>query len=202
MNQHVRISYAIILVLAILTVGLHLGTFLLTALFGYLILQLFCFGGRKALSVALFLVTVAIIGAGVVYFSSLAYRTLPKIAEISIPAMVEFAERNGIDLPFTDYASLKQTALDEAREGFAIIGQYARVASFQFVLVLAGLVVALSIFLSGGWTVRKTAPLAPGTLYFEVTREITARFRTLYESFARAMRAQIAISAINTVLTA
>ena len=201
MNQPARISYVIVLVVAILIVALHLGTFLLTALFGYLILQLFCFRGRKALSVALFLVTVASIGAGVIYFSSLAYRTLPKIAEISIPAMVEFAEKNGIDLPFTDFASLKQTALDQAREGFAVIGQGARVASIQFVLVIAGLVVALSIFLGTGWISDPSEPLAPDTLYSTVTREVSTRFKTLYESFARAMRAQIAISAINTVLT-
>ncbi len=201
MNQPDRISYAILIVLAILIVALHLGTFLLTSLFGYLILQLFCFRGRKALSVALFLVTVAGIGAALVYFSGLAYRTLPRIAEISIPAMVEFAEKNGIDLPFTDYASLKDTALDQAREGLAVIGQYARVASIQFVFVLAGLVVALSLFLGSGWTARKSAPIDSHNLYAEITREITVRFRTLYESFALAMRAQIIISAINTVLT-
>jgi predicted PurR-regulated permease PerM len=202
MNQPTRISYAIVLVLAVLTVVLHLGTFLLTSLFGYLILQLFCFRGSKALSLVLFLVTVAIIGAGLVYFSSLAYHTLPRIAEISIPAMVEFAEKNGIDLPFTDYASLKSTALDAARAGFATIGQYARAASFQLVLVLAGLVVALSIFLGSGWTADRHAPTASDKLYFSVTQELTARFKKLYESFARAMRAQIAISAINTALTA
>jgi predicted PurR-regulated permease PerM len=126
---------------------------------------------------------------------------LPRIAEISIPAMVEFAQKNGIDLPFTDYASLKDTALDQAREGLAVIGQYARVASIQFVFVLAGLVVALSLFLGASWTARKSAPPAPGNLYAAITREITARFSTLYESFALAMRAQIVISAINTVLT-
>jgi predicted PurR-regulated permease PerM len=201
MNQPARISYAVLLILAVLVVTLHLGTFLLTALFGYLILQLFCFRSRKALSVALFLITVAAIGVGVVYFSSLAYRTLPKIAEISIPAMVEFAEKNGIDLPFTDFASLKQTALDQAREGFAVIGQGARAASVQFVLVVAGLVVALSIFLRSGWTSDDSAPLAPGTLYSTVALQVANRFRLLYESFARVMRAQIAISTINTVLT-
>jgi predicted PurR-regulated permease PerM len=116
--------------------------------------------------------------------------------------MVEFAEKNGIDLPFTDFASLKQTALDEAREGFAVVGQYARVASIQFVLVLAGLIVAVSLFLSSGWTADDTVSLAPDTLYSAVTREVAARFTTLYESFARAIRAQITISAINTVLTA
>jgi predicted PurR-regulated permease PerM len=201
MDQPTRISYAVVLVLGILIVLLHLGTFLLTALFGYLLLQLFCIRGNRIVSVALFLVTVAGIGAGLVYFSSLAYHTLPRIAEISIPAMVEYAEKKGIDLPFTDYASLRDSALDQAREGVAVIGQYAKVASLQFVLVLAGLVVALSLFLGSRWTIDENAPLAPGNLFSAVTHEVSARFRTLYESFARAMRAQIAISAINTGFT-
>lgn len=201
MSQPSRISYAILVIVAVLIVTLHLGTFLLTCLFGYLILQLFCFRGNKVISVALFLITVAVMGAGVVYFSNLAYRTLPKIAEISIPSMVEFAEKNGIDLPFTDFASLKSTALDEARRGFTVIGQYARVASFQFVLVLAGLVAAVSMFLGTGWTAHPTQPSAVD-LYSTVTKEVTAHFKTLFASFALTMRAQITISAINTILTA
>lgn len=202
MSRSARISYVIFIVLMVLIVGLHLGTLLLTSLFGYLALQLFSFRRSKLLSVTLYLIAVAAIGVGLVYFSNLAYHTLPKIAEKSIPAMVEFAEKNGINLPFTDYASLKSTALDEAREGFAVIGQYARLASIQFVLVVAGLVVAVSVFLNSSWTTGIPVTSDSGSFYGEVTRELTARFSTLYESFARTMRAQISISAINTGLTA
>ena len=155
MSQTARISYGIVVVLFILIAALHLGTFLLTALLGYLALQAFAIRGSKPMSVALYLVAVAVIGAGLIYFSNLAYRTLPRIAEISIPAMVAFAEKNGIDLPFTDYESLKSTALEQARDGFAVVGRYAGVASFQFVLVVAGLVVAVSVFLGSGWTAIK-----------------------------------------------
>ncbi len=180
----------------------HLGTFLLTSLFGYLALQAFSIRRNKLLSVALYLIAVAVIGAGLVYFSNLAYRTLPRIAEISIPAMVGFAEKNGIDLPFTDYASLKSTALDAAREGFAIVGRYATVASFQFVLVVAGLVVPLSVFLGSGWTANRGAPAEEDSFYSAVTLELTTRFKTLYASFAKVIGAQIVIAAINAGLTA
>ncbi len=201
MTRTVRISFVILVVLLALVAWLNLGTFLLTSLFGYLALQVFSFRRSKMLSVALYLVAVTIIGAGLIYFSSLAYRTFPKVAETSIPAMVGFAEKNGIELPFTDYASLKNTAQQEAAEGFTTIGQYAKLASFRLVLLLAGLVVPVSIFLNPSWTAENSAPAMTGNFYSEVTRELTIRFSTLYQSFARVIGAQIVISAINTVLT-
>jgi predicted PurR-regulated permease PerM len=201
MNQPVRISYVLIAILLVLITWLHLGTLLLTALFGYLALQLFSFRRRKILSLAIYLVVVAIIGVGLVYLSRLAYLILPKIAETSIPAMVGFAEKNGMQLPFSDYASLKGIALDEAKEGIATIGRYAKVASFQFVLLLAGLVVAASVFLNPTWTVENDPLVAPGSFYASVTRELAIRFKNLYQSFAIVIGAQLVISAINTGLT-
>jgi predicted PurR-regulated permease PerM len=186
----------------VLIAGLHLGVFLLTSLFGYLVLETFCFRRKKMLSVALYLVVVALIASGLVYFSSLAYRTFPKIAATSIPAMAGFAEKNGIQLPFTDYVSLKGEAIGMAQEGVTTIGRYARVASFQFVLLLAGLVVAVSIFLNPYWTAERPSPATSENLYSSLTRQIGARFRLLYRSFAKVIGAQLAISVINTTLTA
>lgn len=201
MNRAARISFVLLAILMALIAWLNLGTFLLTALFGYLALQVFNFRRSKVLSVALYLLTVVVVGVGLLYFAALAYRTFPKIADAAIPAMVGFAEKNGIDLPFTDYASLKISALEEAKEGVAVIGRYARIASFQTVLLLAGLVVALSVFLNPSWTVARSAKEIP-SVYSEITAELGLRFRNLYQSFARVMGAQILIAAINTVLTA
>ena len=163
---------------------------------------MFSFHRSKALSIALYFFAVIIVGAGLLYFASRAYRTFPEIAEMSIPAMVEFAEKNGIDLPFTDYASLKSSALDEAKEGIATIGRYARIASFQSVLLIAGLIVALGIFLNPSWTTGDQEGAAPENIYAQITRELSIRFNNLYRSFVRVMGAQIIISAINTALTA
>lgn len=201
MRQPARVSYIVLFVLALLLVWLHLGIFLLTSLFGYLALQVFCIRGKKRVSVSLYLLTVIIIGAGLVYFSNLAYHTLPKIAATSIPAMVEFAERHQIELPFTDYESLKSAALDEAKEGSAILGRYAGMASLHLVLMIAGLVVPVSIFLSSGWTAYDCELIKADNFYSAVTRELTKRFQTLFQSFAKVMGAQIIISAINTGLT-
>ena len=202
MHVSARISYVLVALILAVAVGLHLGTLVLTTLFGYLALRVFCIRGRRALAIAIYLVAVAVIVAGMAYFSNLAYRTLPRIAENAIPAMAAYAEKNGIELPFTDWESLRSTTLDEAREGIAVIGQYARLASLQFVLLVAGLVVALSLFLSNSWTAEEPGQDAPESLYSTVTRELSVRFQNLYNSFATVMGAQIVISAINTTLTA
>jgi predicted PurR-regulated permease PerM len=202
MNRAAQISYVLIAVLLALIAWLHLGTLLLTALFGYLALQVFNFRRNKALSVALYLCAVIVVGAGLMYFAGLAYRTLPKLAQAAIPAMAEFAEKHGIELPFTDYESLKSSAVAEASEGIATIGRYASVASLQTLLLIAGLVVALSVFVNPAWTAGKGEAAEQGSVYWQVTRELGMRFESLYRSFAKVMGAQIKISAINTVLTA
>jgi predicted PurR-regulated permease PerM len=202
MDRPAQISFVLLAAVMALIAWLHLGTFLLSFLFGYLALQAFGFHRSKALSVALYFVAVIVISAGLIYFANLAYHTLPKIADMSIPAMVEFAEKNGIELPFTDYASLKSIALAEASEGIATIGQYAKVASIQSVLLLAGLVVALSVFINPSWTAGNPELESAEDAYSEVTRQLSIRFMKLYQSFVRVIGAQIIISAINTAVTA
>lgn len=201
MNRSAQISYLLLVLVLVLIAWLNVGTFLLTALFGYLALQIFSIGGSRVVSVTLYFFAVVVVGAGLIYFASLAYRTFPKIAEVAIPAMAEFAEKNGVELPFTDFPSLKASALAEARQGAVVIGRYARIASFQSILLLAGLVVAVSIYLNPRWSAGSKEYGSRDTTYFELTRELGIRFKTLYQSFARVMGAQIVISAINTGLT-
>jgi predicted PurR-regulated permease PerM len=202
MNQSVRTSYIIMAVLLVLIAWLHLGTLVLTALFGFFALRLFSLGRSKILGLAIYLVAVATIGAGLIYFSRQAYVTLPEIAGTTIPAVVGFAEKKGVELPFSDYASLKTLALSEAQEGIAGVGRYARAATFQLVLLIAGLVVAASLFLSASWGAENDPQSARDSLYATIVRELVLRFTTFFQSFARVIGAQIVISTINTGLTA
>ena len=201
-KSNTHISYLILGLALLLMAWLKLGLFLLATLFGYLVLQKLSFKRSRLLSVALYLVLVTVLVGGLVYSLNLAYRVLPKIVETSVPAMTAFAERHGIQLPFSDYASLRSTVLDEAREGLTVIGRFARLASIQFVLLIAGLVVAVGIYLNPGWTARRGEYLRPESAYAGVTRQVSIRFSRLYQSFAKVMGAQISISAINTGLTA
>lgn len=202
MNQTVRASYLIMAVLLVLIGCLHLEVLMLTTLFGYFALQLFSFGRHKKLGLAVYLVVVALIGTGMVYFSRQAYVALPEIADSTIPAVVGFAEKHEIELPFSDYESLKTVALEEARDGLASVGRYVRAASFQFVLLVAGLVVAASLFLSPAWGTENDPQTGEDSLYATVVRELAARFKTFFQSFTKVIGAQLVISTINTALTA
>jgi predicted PurR-regulated permease PerM len=201
MSQPTRISYVIMAALLVLIGCFHLGTLMLTAFFGFFALQLFSFGRSKILGLTLYAVAVALIGWGMIHFTRQAYLALPKIAETTIPAVTEFAEKQGIALPFTDYASLKLLALEEVKQDVAGAGRHARATAFKFVQVIIGLVVAASLFFNASWG-SETEPGSPhDSLYATVVRELSQRFQAFFRSFAKVIGAQIIISTINTVLT-
>ncbi|HTJ01121.1 MAG TPA: AI-2E family transporter [Dongiaceae bacterium] len=202
MTQPIRISYGFMAVLLLLIGWLHLGTLVLTTLFGYFALRLFSLGRSKLLGVVLYLIAVGLLGWGLIYFSRQAYITLPQIADTTIPTVVEFAEKKGIELPFSDYESARTVALKEVKNRMANVGHQLRAAGFQFALLLVGLVVAVSLFLDASWGTKDDPQVARDSLYATVVRELEMRFRTFFASFARVIGAQIIISVINTVLTA
>jgi hypothetical protein len=138
MTKPARISYVIMAALLILIGWFHLATVMLTTLFGYFALRQFSFGRSKILGIVLYLIAVGAIAYGLFFFSRQAYVTLPKIAEKTIPAVVGYAEEKKIELPFTDYASLKTWGLMEFQEKFANMGRYARTAVFEFAMLLIG----------------------------------------------------------------
>ena len=202
MSKPARISYVIVAMLVALVGLLHLGTLALTTLFGYFALRQFSFGRSKALGVAIYIIAVTAIGYGLFYFSRQAYKTLPEIADTTIPAVVNFAEKQGIELPFTDYASLKTVALSEVKEKISHVGHYVRAAAFQIAMLIMGLVVAVSLFVSARWEADDDPDVVKDSLYSTVVRELGVRFQTFYSSFAKVIGAQIVISSINTILTA
>ncbi len=197
-----RISFGIMAVLLVLIAWLHLGTLVLTAMFGYFAMQLFSFGRSKTLGVVVYLVAVVAIATGLIFFSKQAYKTLPEIADTTIPAVVNFAERQGIELPFTDYASLKTMVQQEVGERLTNVGTYARTAAVHLAMLIIGVVVAVSLFINAKWEVEDDPDSVKDSLYATVVREIVIRFATFFASFARVIGAQIIISVINTGLTA
>jgi predicted PurR-regulated permease PerM len=197
-----RISYTTMAVALVLIAWFHLGALVLTVFFGYFALDKFSFGRKKILGLILYLIVVAGIGCGLFFFSHRAYKVLPEIAERTIPAVVEFAEKKGIELPFSDYASLKTVALDEVKDKVANVGRYAREAVFQAALVFIGLIVAASLFLDARWGSASDPQTSGDSVYASVARQLAARFETFYKSFCKVMGAQIIISVINSALTA
>jgi len=201
MNLQTRISYVIMAVLLVLIGWLHLGVLVLTSLFGYFAILKFSLGKSRVLGIAVYILAVVGMGYGLFAFSKRAYHQLPQIAEATIPAVVGFAEKYELDLPFTDYASAKTLAVAEVKDSIGNVSRYARTAVFEIASLLIGLFVAASLFLNARWGTEDPTE-ARDTLYATVVSELGIRFQTFFGSFSRVIGAQIIISCINTGLTA
>jgi len=201
MTGVVRFSYLFILMVIVITGWTHLATPLLTVLFAYFALQRLNVSSRKWLSVLFFLVVVSGLLYGLGSLVWRASRALPKIASESIPPIIAYAKAHHVELPFSDLDSLKAMVMDMMKDEFQFVSNFARAATKQFVFIVIGIVVALSLFLNPG---IEKGPLVrkPHNLFTAATDEITNRFRLFYGSFEMVMGAQLLISAINTILTA
>jgi predicted PurR-regulated permease PerM len=201
MTRAARFSYLFFIGIILLAGLTHLATPLVTILFAYFGLRRLTFGRRKWLSLVCFLVVVAATLTILGYLIRQAFIALPKIAAESIPPIIAYAQNHGIDLPFSDVESLKAAVVDMMKDEFLLVGNIARTTTTQIILVLIGIVVAMSLFLNPKVEKYSNKPREPN-LFTGVTDEIRIRFQLFYRSFETVMGAQIVISAINTVLTA
>jgi hypothetical protein len=115
MTKSARISYAVLFLVIVMVAWLKMATPLITALFAYFALCKLSFFKPKWTAILLFLVVVSGIFYGFVYFIKEAFVALPAIAEESIPRVIEYANKQGIHLPFEDLDSLKSIALENVR---------------------------------------------------------------------------------------
>lgn len=202
MDRAARISYLLVAGLFLLVGWLHMSVLLLTVLFSYFALERLSFGRWKWLGVALFLVVVAALASGTYFFVKQAYVEIPRMAHTTIPKVIEFAEKQYIELPFSDYTSLKNLAIETVTEKWANLGKYATTMMTVLAAFIIGLFVAISLFLTPQVNLGETDGAVKDNLYSAIGAEILNRFRTFYVSFATVMGAQLLISFINTMLTA
>src|SRR4030095_13421944 len=107
-----RLSYSVLAATIILAGLLHLGVPLLVVLFSYFALrQLYFLTRRKWVALILFGVLVAGIAAAAIYFTRAAIHALPNVAETSIPSASAWAQKRQIELPFTDFESLRTVVI-------------------------------------------------------------------------------------------
>jgi predicted PurR-regulated permease PerM len=201
-----RLSYAVLVATIILAGLLHLGVPLLVVLFSYFALrQLYFLAKRKWLALSAFIVVVVAIATAAVYFTRAAIVALPDVADTSIPSASAWAQRRQIELPFTDFESLRAVVIDTLKQEahyLRNVAHYARSASTVLVFSLLGIVAAVSLFLKTGLDPYRGTHAVKNNLYSISCDEVSTRFRDFYRSFDTVMGAQIAISAINTMLTA
>jgi predicted PurR-regulated permease PerM len=202
----VRVSYAVLAATIILAGFLHLGVPLLVVLFSYFALrQLYSLMRRKWLALALFIIAVVGIAAAGVYFTRAAILALPDVADTSIPSASAWAQKRQIDLPFSDFESLRQVVINTLGEEANYLRNVANVAkatTTNLVFSILGIVAATSLFLKTGLDPYRGTHRVKNNLYSICCEQVSRRFRDFYRSFATVMGAQITISIINTALTA
>jgi predicted PurR-regulated permease PerM len=206
MTMAARISYGVLALTLVLAGILHLGPALLAVLFSYFALRkLLALTKRKWLALILFVLSVAGIGYAAGYFLRAAVVALPDVADSSIPSASAWAEARQIQLPFTDFDSLKALVVESIKEEAHYLRNVARLAgttTTAFVFVLIGIVAAASLFFNSELDLYRQSHATKNNLYSLLSDEIAARFRDFYRSFETVMGAQITISLINTILTA
>src|SRR3954470_13737896 len=200
-------SYALMAVVLFLVALLHSGVPFIAGLFAFLALTKLNFLKHRGrwVPVVLFLILVAALAYGLGYIINQAVRVLPDVADQAIPSVIQLAKQHQIELPFTDYDSLKDLALDTVKNqvhNLAGVAKIARGATAQFVLLLVAFVVSIGLFLNPRIELDGEQQFPPNNLYSVTCAAVTERFRIFYQSFATVMGAQIVISAINTVFTA
>lgn len=203
MSRQRRISYAIMAAILVAAVWLKLGTLLIVALFSFLALSGLArvFNGRKWPAIILFFLLFAGATVAIVYFISHAVHALPQIADKAIPSILQWAKQNQIELPFTDYESLRQLAMETVKDQLQFLGAFARDAGIQVVYFIFGSVIAASLFRQSQIELDRHRQPVKNNLYSLLAEEMAERFALFYASFVRVMGAQVIISAINTAFT-
>lgn len=201
MSAEKRNSYIFVFLTLILVGVFKLGTPLITLFFSYFLLKKLDVLGKKWLTMVVFFTFVVVVCGGLVYFLDQAVKTLPKVTSTAVPAIIEFAQKHNLELPFTDWGSLKLYAMDGIKGELRTVGTLAKTIAFQFVFLAVGVVAAVSLYLSPARVYLKLSEANHNNYYAVFASEIIGRFRSLYESFATVMGAQLLISTINTGMT-
>jgi predicted PurR-regulated permease PerM len=201
-----RLSYVVLAATIILAGLLHLGVPLLVVLFAYFALrQLYFLTRRKWLALILFGVVVAGLAAAAVFLTRAAVLALPDVADTSIPSASAWAQKRQIELPFTDFESLRQVVIDalgQEANYLRNVANFARSATAVLAFCVLGVVAAGSLFIKTGLDPYRGTHRVKNNLYSICCDKVSTRFRDFYRSFATVMGAQITISLVNTGLTA
>jgi predicted PurR-regulated permease PerM len=130
---------------------------------------------------------------------------LPNVADTSIPSASAWAQKRQIELPFTDFESLRQVVIDalgQEANYLRNVANFARSTTAVLAFSVLGIVAAGSLFIKTGLDPYRGTHRVKNNLYSICCDEVSTRFRDFYRSFATVMGAQIMISFINTILTA
>src|ERR1044072_6699744 len=149
-----RLSYVVLAATIIFAGLLHLGVPLLVVLFSYFALrQLYFLTKRKWLALILFGVVVAGIRRAAVFLTRAAILALPDVADTSIPSASAWAQKRQIELPFTDFETLRRVlvqTLGEEANSLRNVANFAKSTTAVLFFCILGIVAAGSLFVKTG----------------------------------------------------
>ncbi len=206
MKKPILISYGAFVAIMLVIQRLDLSIPFLTIIFSYFALEKLTFNNNKWISVTLYVISVLLVFYVFAFFMNQALVQLPRVFASSIPIVINFAREHRIELPFNDANTFREHILFQLRTHLGHLGNFARLATDEFIAVFISLVIAASMYLNPRLSLDEkeddAKPVSRQNLYYLSSQEIIKRARTFYFSFKTVMGAQILISLINTIFTA
>ena len=202
MNRSTRLSHYCFVGLLLLVKLAALATPLLTILFAYFALIKMHWFRRRWIAVVWLVLLVGLLLCGFSMFVRTALKVLPDVIAQSVPKIAESARAYGIDLPISDAESTRAFLGDTVRDELGELAKVVGGATREFVLLIIGLVIAASLYLSR--TLEDSGEKTPLAkhLYDALSDQMQVRFQHFFASFRTVIGAQLVISTINTCLTA
>lgn len=198
-----KFSFWFIAIFICLAGFLRLAAPFIAILFSYLVLEQLQKQVKKTwLAIAIYIVIVIATFSAMVFAGREAVESLPDIANRSIPLIVSFATKHGIELPFADAEGFKTELVRGLSSELRALASSAEILTRQFVVMLLALVIAVSIFVNPALDLKQGEYALKNNAYTALCNELASRFGTFYRAFRRVMGAQLVISSINTFFTA
>ncbi|MBI2385772.1 MAG: AI-2E family transporter [Elusimicrobia bacterium] len=200
-----KASYALFALALIVVARFNLGPCVLAGLVSFMIMDLTERGLRRRgakirvarwAALAMFAVMAVALSWIFIAFVRVGVARLPVLLDTVLPRLTTLSTEWGYELPVDNALELRDLLVTSAKENFASVTKTSGLLTRGFFLVLVGVFAAAMRFLTpheeGGGA----------NLYEALREEFSARVRLFVRSFELVVGAQVAISTVNTILTA
>src|SRR5258708_21428804 len=145
---------------------------------------------RNGLAVIFFGVVFAGIAAAAVILTRTAILAFPDVADTSIPSASAWAQKRQIELPFSDFETLRQVvvgALGEEANYLRNVANVAKATTTNLVFSILGIVAAASLFFKTGLHPYRATHRVKNNLYSICCDQVSRRVRDFFRSVCTVM---------------
>ena len=198
-------SYALFVTALIVVARFSLGPCVLAGLVSYMIMDLTDRRLRERgvgprisrwAALAVFAILATALSWIFIAFVRVGVSRLPVLIDTVLPRLTALSSNFGFELPVDNALEVRDLVVTEVKENFSSVSKTSGLLTRGFFQVVIGMFVAAMRFLA------PDKPDNDGRLYDSLRHEINARVRLFVRSFELVVGAQVAISTVNTILTA